>query len=98
MNQYLVDFDLPLEFTPEFVALIPEQRRQIDELMAGGVVLAYALSNDRSKVWATISADSEEDLMQILHSMPLIQYMDPTVYELAFFNSAGNGLPAISLN
>ena len=98
MNQYLVDFDLPNEFTPEFVALIPKQRKQIDELMAGGVVMAYALSNDRSKVWATINADSEEDLLQILHSMPLIQFMEPTVYELAFFNSAGNGLPAISLN
>ncbi len=98
MNQYLVDFDLPLEFTPEFVALIPEQRQQIDELMAGGVVLAYALSNDRSKVWATINADSEDELMQILQAMPLIHFMEPTVYELAFFNSAGNGLPAISLN
>lgn len=98
MNQYLVDFNLPLEFTPEFVSLIPEQRKQIDELMDGGVVLAYALSNDRSKVWATICARSEDELMQILHSMPLIQYMEPTVYELAFYNAAGNGLPAISLN
>ncbi|MCB0819785.1 MAG: hypothetical protein KDC13_04110 [Bacteroidetes bacterium] len=98
MNQYLVDFDLPLEFSQEFINLIPDQQRQIEELMAGGIVLSYALSSDRSRVWATINAESEDEVNEILHTMPLIQFMEPTIYELEFYNATGNGLPAISLN
>jgi muconolactone delta-isomerase len=98
MNQYIIDFDLPEQITSEFVRLIPAQRRQINELMAEGVVLAYALASDRSKVWAAVAAASEEDLHEILQSMPLYAYMEPTVYPLAFYNVAGSGLPLISLN
>jgi muconolactone delta-isomerase len=98
MNQYLVDLDLPLEFNEEFISLIPAQREQIDELMANGIVLSYALAADRSRVWATINADSFEELQEILQTWPLIHYMEPTVYELEFYNATGNGLPAISLN
>jgi muconolactone delta-isomerase len=98
MNQYLVDLDLPLEMTEEFIALIPDQRRQIDELMSDGIVLSYALSQDRTKVWATINAESESEVQEILEMMPLIEFMEPTIYELAFYNATGNGLPAISLN
>jgi muconolactone delta-isomerase len=98
MNQYIIDFDLPEHITSEFVRLIPAQRRQINELMAEGVVLAYALSSDRSKVWAAVAAASEDDLNEILQSMPLYAYMEPTIYPLAFYNVAGSGLPLISLN
>lgn len=98
MNQYLVDFDLPLELNDEFIQLIPDQRRQIDELMANGIVLSYALAVDRSKVWATVNAESAEEVQEILNSMPLIHFMEPVIYELEFYNATGNGLPAISLN
>jgi muconolactone delta-isomerase len=98
MNQYLVDFDLPLEFNDEFIQLIPAQRSQIDELMANGIVLSYALSADRSRVWATINAESPEELNEILNTLPLIDFMEATVFELEFYNATGNGLPAISLN
>lgn len=98
MNQYLVDFDLPLELNDEFIQLIPDQRRQIDELMANGIVLSYALAIDRSKVWATVNAESAEEVQEILNSMPLIHFMEPVIYELEFYNATGNGLPAISLN
>lgn len=98
MNQYLVDFDLPLELNEEFIQLIPDQRRQIDELMANGIILSYALAIDRSKVWATLNAESTEEVQEILNSMPLIHLMDPVIYELEFYNATGNGLPAISLN
>ncbi|MEX1189521.1 MAG: muconolactone Delta-isomerase family protein [Bacteroidia bacterium] len=98
MNQYLVDLDLPLELNEEFILLVPEQRQQIDELMANGIILSYALAADRSKVWATINAETVEEVQEILHTMPLIHFMEPTIYELEFYNATGNGLPAISLN
>lgn len=98
MNQYLVDFDLPEELDEEFMALIPEQRTQIDELMSSGIVLSYALAFDRSKVWATVNAESMEEVEEIINTMPLNHLMEAVVYELEFYTATGNGLPAISLN
>lgn len=98
MNQYLVDFELPELFNDEFLALIPEQRKHVDQLMRNGTLLSYALSNDRSKVWAMLNADSEVEVNEILEEMPLISFMTPTIYELAFLNIADGGLPAISMN
>jgi hypothetical protein len=66
--------------------------------MANGIVLSYALSADRSRVWATINAESPEELNEILNTLPLIDFMEATVFELEFYNATGNGLPAISLN
>jgi hypothetical protein len=98
MHQFIVDFELPEEFTEEFISLIPEHRARIDELMENGLVLSYALSVDRSKVWATINATSENEVIEIISSFPLINFMSATVYQLEFYNATGNGLPAISLN
>lgn len=98
MNQYLIDFDLPQELDEEFISLIPEQRNQIDELMSNGIVLSYALALDRSKVWATINAESVMEVEEIILSMPLNHLMEAVVYELEFYSATGNGLPAISLN
>jgi hypothetical protein len=98
MNQYIVDFEIPADLSEEFISLIPKHREHIDELMGTGLVLSYALSLDQSKVWATINADSESEVMSIIASFPLINFMSATVYELAFYNATGNGLPAISLN
>jgi hypothetical protein len=98
MNQYLVDFDLPEELDEEFISLIPDQRTQIDELMSNGIILSYALAFDRSKVWATINAESMDEVEEIINSLPLIHLMEAVVYELEFYTATGNGLPAISLN
>lgn len=98
MNHYLIDFELPHELTDEFMSLIPKHRAHIDEMMETGVVLSYALSSDRTKVWATLNATSKEEVQEIIKTMPLNHMMRSTVYELAFYLATGNGLPAISLN
>ena len=36
MNTYMICIGLPTEITEEFVALIPKQRKKIDELMDEG--------------------------------------------------------------
>lgn len=98
MNQYFVDFDLPDEFTEDFVSLIPAQQKQVSSLLNDGTFLSYALSADRSKVWATVNAADEAELEAILNTLPLAGYMEATVYELEFYNAPGTGLPPISLN
>lgn len=98
MTQFFIDFDLPDTFSGEFIRLIPEQRRRVNELLNDGIILSYALSSDRTKVWATVNANNEEEVDEILQQLPLSPFMEATVYQLEFYNATGNGLPAISLN
>jgi hypothetical protein len=98
MNHFIADIDLVNPFSEAFVTLIPFQREKIDSMMGDGVVVAYSLSLDRSKLWVTFIAESEEEVYDLIGSFPLIEFMEPTVYELAFHNSISNNFPVISLN
>lgn len=84
----MVTFELPEEMTEEFVALIPQQRYVINNLLLEGKIRSYSLAEDRSQLWAVLIAESEFEVMEILTQMPLIDYMTPTVTALMFHNSA----------
>lgn len=98
MNTYMISIGLPAEITEEFVALIPKQRKKIDKLMDQGIVLNYSLAIDRSKVWVTLLASSENKAMDILATFPMIHFMKPEIMELAFHNSVSNELPKLIMN
>ena len=85
-NQYLFDITLPGELTEDFVSLIPFQRTHIDSLMVKGVVTSYGLAADRSKVWVTMRAESEERAHEIVRSFPLYKFFTVRLYPLAFHN------------
>lgn len=84
----MVEFELPHTLTEEFLALIPQQRYMINNLLAEGTLKAYSLAMDRSKLWAVLSADSELEAMEIVSQMPLADYMIPNLSELMFYNGA----------
>lgn len=84
----MIEFELPATFTEEFLALIPQQRYVINNLMADGRIKAYSLALDRSRLWAVISADSEFEAMEIISQMPLSGHMKPHISELMFHNGA----------
>jgi hypothetical protein len=98
MNHFIADIDLINPYSEDFVSLIPFQRQKIDTMMGEGVIVSYSLSLDRSKLWVTFIAASEEEVYNLIGSFPLIDFMEPTVYELAFHNSISNNFPVISLN
>lgn len=87
-NAYMVEFELPEEFTEEFMALVPRQRYVINQMMVEGVIQNYSLSVDRSKLWAVISAETEFEVMEQISRMPLIDYMIPHISQLMFHNSS----------
>ncbi len=87
-NAYMVEFDLPEEFTEEFMALIPRQRYVINQMMADGVIQNYSLSLDRARLWAVMVSESEFSLMEEIARMPLIDYMVPSISQLMFHNSS----------
>ncbi len=94
---FMVEFELPEEFDDEFISLIPSQRLHIDELLALGKIRSYALSRDRSVLWVVVEAQSEFEVMEIIASMPLADYMQPFVSELMFYHTAEK-LMQFSLN
>jgi muconolactone delta-isomerase len=98
MNPYMIIIKLPTELTEEFVLLIPKQRAHIDKLMDEGKILQYSLAADRTYLWVTVIADSEQQVMELLATFPLIGFMKPVITELAFHNSVSNELPKLIMN
>lgn len=93
----MVEFDLPDVFTEEFMALIPRQRYMVNQLMMEGAILSYSLSEDRSTLWAVMSAESEMELLDTIERLPLADYMSHQVKELMFHNAA-SAVMQFSLN
>ena len=78
--------------------LIHKQRQYVDELFERGVLHMYAVNDMVDKWWCTIEADSESDVMLVLSEMPIIEWLNPVVHGLMFYNSADQMIPPISLN
>lgn len=98
MNQFMVEFDLPVEMNQEFMQKIPAQRQKVNELMETGKMLSYSLSADRQKLWCILRVESELEVMELIADFPLISYMKPTINELMFHNMVAARIPLFSLN
>jgi hypothetical protein len=71
----MVDFTLPKVLSEEFLRQIPHQRAKVNKLFRDGKLVNYALSLDNSKIWATINANSELDVLQLVSQLPLTRFM-----------------------
>ena len=80
------------------MALIPRQRAHVDGLMNEGVITSYALTQDRSRLWITIVAESTDHVLDLLRGFPMIKFFSFEVRELMFHNRAAAPLPHMSLN
>lgn len=94
----MVTLQLPVPFTNEFIAMIPEQRQVINELLAEQKIQSYSLSMNRETLWCLIKANSRYEVVNILNSFPLINDMPYEIAELMFHNVATIHVPAFSLN
>lgn len=98
MPQFMVVFELPEPFPEEFIALIPEQRVHIDELVQNGIIQSYSLSLDRTSLWCVVNSETELHVVETIHEFPLIDYMDYEICELMFTTTTIAKIPAFSLN
>ena len=87
-KQFMVEFEVPQEITEDFARLIPAHRNHVNFLLAEGKLKSYALAMDRSGLWAIFMAESEFEVMEIISTMPLADYLVPHVTELMFHNSS----------
>ena len=96
-KSFMIEFELPTVFGEEFLALIPQQRYMVNQMMAEGTIRNYSLSIDRSRLWMILNAESEFEVMEILTELPLSNHMIPDISELMFHNS-GETVMQFSLN
>ena len=82
----------------DFTSKIPAQRKKINEMMEQGRMMSYALSEDYSKLWCVVKAESEFEVMSLVSEFPLIDFMDPKISKLLFNNVVALRLPMFSLN
>jgi hypothetical protein len=97
MRPWVVEFDLP-EITVEFATLIPEQRMAIGLLMSSGTITSYTLSADRSRLWVTLIAPTEEQVRTILGKFPILPHTRWRITEAMFSEVTQVGIPRMSLN
>lgn len=99
LKQYMVVFTLPPKpFNDLFVSLIPDQRRAVGKLLQEGKILSYALSLENSKLWTIFSVHSEAELLELITSLPLTDFMLVHINELTFFQSANPFASTFSVN
>jgi hypothetical protein len=87
MNEFMAVVRFFSSFSEEFASLIPAQRIMINDLMEKGIITSYSLSSDRSVLWVTIMASSNEAVEKTLQMMPLFKFMQYDVFELMFHHS-----------
>jgi muconolactone delta-isomerase len=98
MNQYLAVISLPAELSEEFVGLIPAQRKHVNHLIGEGTVTGYSLALDRSKLWITLVAETEQEAAELLAGFPLSKFFRTEIHPLAFHQSSRASLLKVSLN
>lgn len=98
MDHFMIDITLPEVLTEEFISLVPQQRAQVNKLFSEGRLASYSLSLDRSKLWTTMLAESEEEVVIVLSTFPLRKFMDLSIHRLAFSESANANVARISMN
>jgi len=95
---FLVHITLPDFFSKKFYELIPKQRLLINGLLEKRVIRSYSLDMDRQNLWVYIEAISEQEVMDILSTFPIIKEVKVNIHELAFFDSAQVSMPDLILN
>ena len=98
MAQFIIDIHIPMDPDREFFELIPLQQAHILMLLEQGTVMSYSLSLDRSRLWVTMNARTERDVIEILTAFTMFKYFEPSIYPLMFHNTSLMSQLKVSLN
>ena len=98
LSVFNIHISLPETFSRKFMALIPQQRERVNQLLEERIILNYALDMSREHVWVTIQAKNQQSVMDILATFPIIKEVRVEIFELAFNDSAPIGLPELIMN
>ena len=96
--QFMVDFTMPELITERFTHRIPDQRTMVNDYFGENILVSYAVSLEKGKIWAIFNGDNEEEVKSFVTAMPLTRYMTYTINILTFYNLMTAQLPAFSVN
>jgi muconolactone delta-isomerase len=88
MHHFMIDMTLPDVPTREFLQLVPKQRAQVARLLGERRIISFSLAVDRSKAWAMMLAESEDEVAAILATFPLRKFMRVDIHRLQFVENA----------
>ncbi|WNJ16360.1 muconolactone Delta-isomerase family protein [Pontibacter sp. G13] len=77
---------------------IPAQRDRIQDLVEDGSIRSYTLSLRRDRFWLVMVAETDEELVDLIESLPMTDFCDYQYYPLMFHDMATYDLPRLSLN
>ncbi len=96
-HHFMVDFSLPQEPTSAFLELVPFQEAVISDYLSKGKLINYAISLEKSKIWAVFSATSEVEVLEMLIDFPLTKFMEVEISLLQQYNCNAYA-PSFSMN
>lgn len=96
-QHFMVDFSLPQELSHSFLELVPYQEAVISDYLSQGKLINYAMSLEKSKIWAVFSASSEVEVLEMLIDFPLTRFMQVEIILLQQYNYTSSA-PSFSLN
>jgi hypothetical protein len=97
MSYFMIEISLPETLTPDFMELIPLQRRFIDKMMKKGVIMSYSLSFDRSRLWIIVLSNSINEVKNLVGSFPIFCFIKFRINNL-LFHEVNNQVPQFWLN
>ncbi|MBX2871928.1 MAG: hypothetical protein KTR30_07510 [Saprospiraceae bacterium] len=96
-HHFMVDFSLPQEPSASFLQLVPYQEAVISDYLSKGKLINYAISEEKSKIWAVFSASSEVEVLEMLIDFPLTKFMKVEISLLQQYN-CNTHAPIFSMN
>lgn len=93
----MVEFDLFDDMMINWKSIMVLQKEKANMFFDEGVLLSYSICLDPLRFWTVIYASSESELLEIIHQLPLSEFLDFDYYPLNFHSSV-DPVPEISLN
>lgn len=97
--KYMVEIKYPKYKSNSFLSVLPDQQKQIAELMQADVIQCFSLNAEQTRAWFIISASNPSELQFVLDSMVTRPYMLRTKVEpLMVHDTRAMGFPPLVLN
>jgi len=94
----MVDFTLPETLSKDFMEMLPSQKVKLEKLFDQGKLCSFASAFDISKMWAIFAANSEYEVMGLLATLPIAEYVEVKISMLNSYNTMDAFLPQFSMN
>lgn len=98
LKQFFVEFRVPLPMTEQFMKLIPEHRAKVNDFFNDEKLVSYTVSLDSGRIWAIFMAISDEDVAEMVESLPLTHLCHYKIHNVTFMNVVTSRIPAFSVN